>query len=270
MQNKKKVYLIISIVSFSIVLAALAAIGGLLLAYKRQSDNYEQLAAAARTDAPAALTTPATEAAEETQPVETEPPLPTVEIPINFDYLKGENEDIIGWIRVSALGISYPIAQSTDNDYYLHRTFERVDNFAGCIFMEYQNHSDFSDKNTIIYGHNMKNGSMFGTLRKFYEDEVYEKAPYFWIYTPDKIYRYDIFSCAEVAVDSLAYQITFSEEGSFDQFIRDAYSRSVVKGNDIKVTAEDKIVTLSTCTGNEATRFIVQGKLARTYIAKKK
>ena len=136
--------------------------------------------------------------------------------------------------------------------------------------MEYQNHSDFSDKNTIIYGHNMKNGSMFGTLRNFYEDEVYEKAPYFWIYTPDKIYRYDIFSCAEVAVDSLAYQITFSEEGSFDQFIRDAYSRSVVKGNDIKVTAEDKIVTLSTCTGNEATRFIVQGKLARTYIAKKK
>ena len=90
MQNKKKVYLIISIVSFSIVLAALAAISGLLLAYKRQSDNYEQLAAAARTDAPAAPTTPATEAVEETQPVETEPPLPTVEIPINFDYLKGE------------------------------------------------------------------------------------------------------------------------------------------------------------------------------------
>lgn len=190
--------------------------------------------------------------------------------PVDFESLQKVNEDIIGWIRVSALGISYPIAQSTDNDYYLHRTFERVDNFAGCIFMEYQNHSDFSDKNTIIYGHNMKNGSMFGTLRKFYEDEVYEKAPYFWIYTPDKIYRYDIFSCAEVAVDSLAYQITFSEERSFDQFIRDAYSRSVVKGNDIKVTAEDKIVTLSTCTGNEATRFIVQGKLARTYIAKKK
>ena len=95
MQNKKKVYLIISIVSFSIVLAALAAIGGLLLAYKRQSDNYEQLAAAARTAAPAAPTTPATEAVEETQPVETAPPLPTVEIPINFDYLKGENEDII-------------------------------------------------------------------------------------------------------------------------------------------------------------------------------
>ena len=81
--------------------------------------------------------------------------------PVDFESLQKVNEDIIGWIRVSALGISYPIAQSTDNDYYLHRTFERVDNFAGCIFMEYQNHSDFSDKNTIIYGHNMKNGSCF-------------------------------------------------------------------------------------------------------------
>ena len=195
---------------------------------------------------------------------------PVLKNPVDFESLKKVNEDIIGWIRVNALDISYPIAQSTNNDYYLHRTFERVDNFAGCIFMEYQNHSDFSDKNTIIYGHNMKNGSMFGTLRKFYEDEVYEKAPYFWIYTPDKIYRYDIFSCAEVAVDSLAYQITFSEEGSFEKYIDDAYSRSVVKGNDIKVTAEDKIVTLSTCTGNESTRFIVQGKLSKTYWLKKK
>ena len=195
---------------------------------------------------------------------------PVLKNPVDFESLKKVNEDIIGWIRVNALDISYPIAQSTNNDYYLHRTFERVDNFAGCIFMEYQNHSDFSDKNTIIYGHNMKNGSMFGTLRKFYEDEVYEKAPYFWIYTPDKIYRYDIFSCAEVAVDSLAYQITFSEEGSFEKYIDDAYSRSVVKGNDIKVTAEDKIVTLSTCTGNESTRFIVQGKLSKTYWSKKK
>ena len=145
--------------------------------------------------------------------------------------------------------------------------------FYGCYFADagntFGNRNDLS-RNTIIYGHNMKNGSMFGTLRKFYEDEVYEKAPYFWIYTPDKIYRYDIFSCAEVAVDSLAYQITFSEEGSFEKYIDDAYSRSVVKGNDIKVTAEDKIVTLSTCTGNESTRFIVQGKLSKTYWSKKK
>ena len=93
---------------------ALAAIGGLLLAYKRQSDNYEQLAAAARTAAPAAPTAPATEAVEETQPVETEPPLPTVEIPINFDYLKGENEDIIGWIDQPSLEMTNQLMRESD------------------------------------------------------------------------------------------------------------------------------------------------------------
>ena len=146
MQNKKKVYLIISIVSFSIVLAALAAIGGLLLAYKRQSDNYEQLAAAARTAAPAAPTTPATEAAEETQPVETEPPLPTVEIPINFDYLKVEDEDIIGWIVVDGTLIDYPILYDTTyNYYYLNRNYEGTATGYGSIFVLVENAGDFTN-----------------------------------------------------------------------------------------------------------------------------
>lgn len=195
---------------------------------------------------------------------------PVMRNPVDFDKLKEVNEDIIGWIRVSALDISYPIAQSIDNDYYLHRTFEREDNFAGCIFMEYQNNSDFSDKNTIIYGHNMKNGSMFGKLRKFYEEGVYESAPYFWIYTPDEIYRYDIFSCSEVGVSSKTYQITFSKEEDFAQYIDNAFTSSVVDGTDVKVTTDDRIVTLSTCTGNEATRFVVQGKLAKIYKSAKK
>lgn len=195
---------------------------------------------------------------------------PVMVNPVDFDGLHEVNEDIIGWLRVNALDISYPIAQSTDNDYYLHRTFEKVENFAGCIFMEYQNSSDFSDKNTIIYGHNMKNGSMFGTLRKFYEEGVYEKAPYFWIYTPDKIYRYDIFSCGEVEATGRAYQITFADDDDFLNYIDEAFLRSVVDNSEIEMDAEDKIVTLSTCTGNEATRFVVQGKLARTYKSAKK
>lgn len=189
---------------------------------------------------------------------------PVLKNPIDFKRLKEVNEDIIGWIRVNATDISYPIAKSTDNDFYLHRTFEKEENFAGCIFMEYQNESDFSDKNTIIYGHNMKNGSMFGTLRKFYEEGVYESAPYFWIYTPDEIYRYDIFSCSEVGVTSKTYLITFTEE-EFAEYIDNAFEQSVVDGTDIQVSADDKIVTLSTCTGNEATRFVVQGKLAKIY-----
>ncbi len=194
---------------------------------------------------------------------------PVMKNPIDFESLLKVNEDIIGWIRLKGLDISYPIAQAEDNEYYLHRTFERVENFAGCIFMEYQNRSDFSDKNTIIYGHNMKNGSMFGRLKEYYEDGVYESTPYFWIYTPEKIYRYDIISCAEVGSVSDAYQITFADDNDFMEFVDSAFSKSIVDTQGIEVTPEDRIVTLSTCTGNDATRFIVQGKLSRTYIAAK-
>lgn len=214
---------------------------------------------------------PETEAETETEIVEDEDGntrveyYPVLRNPIDFESLQEVNEDIIGWLKVNALDISYPIAQGEDNDYYLHRTFEGVENFAGCIFMEYQNSSDFSDKNTIIYGHNMKNGSMFGKLKKFYEEGVYESKPYFWIYTPDKIYRYDIFSCSQVGAYSDTYQITFSEDEDFETYIKRAFESSIVDGTAIDVDADDKIVTLSTCTGNEATRFVVQGKLARVY-----
>ena len=87
--------------------------------------------------------------------------------PVDFDGLQAINEDIIAWLRVGALDLSYPVTQAEDNDYYLHRTFRREDNFAGCIFLDYLNEPDFSDQNSIIYGHNMKNGSMFGTLSHF-------------------------------------------------------------------------------------------------------
>lgn len=194
-------------------------------------------------------------------------PVIVVPNPIDFGSLQKINDEIIGWIKVTALDISYPIAQAEDNEYYLHTTFQNTYNFAGCIFMDYQNKSNFTDQNTLIYGHNMKNGSMFGKLKKFYEEGVYEKSPYFWIYTPDKIYKYEIFTCSEVAADSETYQLSFENESTFQQYLNDAVERSVVKSN-VAVTGKDKIVTLSTCTGNDATRFIVQGKLIKSYNAK--
>ena len=78
----------------------------------------------------------------------------------------------MGWLRIRALGISYPVVQGEDNDFYLHRTFEKEDNFAGCIFVNCDNSGNFTDQNTIIYGHNMKDGSMFGKLKKFREEQI--------------------------------------------------------------------------------------------------
>lgn len=193
--------------------------------------------------------------------------LPVLKNPIDFTQLLSVNSDIVGWLRIRALDISYPVVQGKDNDYYLHRTFEKTDNFAGCLFVNSYNMGDFTDQNTIIYGHNMKNGSMFGKLKNFNDPEVFKKSRYFWIFTPDFIYQYRIFSASVVDKTGLTYQISFTDD-EFDQFISQAYSNSVVDNQDVTVTKEDRIVTLSTCTGDDSTRFVAMGKLAQIYAAR--
>ena len=184
---------------------------------------------------------------------------------VDFDSLKKINSDLVGWLLIDSLGISYPVVQTDNNDYYLHKTFEKKDNFAGCLFIEYQNHSDFSDNNTIIYGHNMKNGSMFGKLRKILEDGVYSKDPYFWIYTEEKVYKFHVFSARTVSVDSESYTLQFATPDDFQSYLNEVAGKSELKCDQVSVDANDKIVTLSTCTGDESTRFVIQGKLVRTY-----
>ncbi|MDO5540186.1 MAG: class B sortase [Eubacteriales bacterium] len=188
-----------------------------------------------------------------------------MENPIDFESLREINTDVTGWLEVEAIDtINYPIVQGEDNDFYLHRTFSKQDNFAGSIFLDCLNSRNFSNRNNILYGHNMKNGSMFGLLKKFREQETYDESPYFWIYTPNWIYKYEIFSCAEVATYSENYQISFSGAAAFQKYIQDAMRQSLIDTG-VDVTLNDTVVTLSTCTGNDATRFIVQGKRVRTY-----
>ncbi len=193
--------------------------------------------------------------------------LPVMANPIDFDQLLALNDDIVGWLRIRALDISYPVVQGEDNDFYLHRTFEKTDNFAGCLFLNYANRSDLTDQNSIIYGHNMKDLSMFGKLKKFREEGTYEKSKFFWIFTPDFIYQYRIFAATVVNKTGLTYQTSFTDE-QFDEFITYAFEHSEIEAGDVEVTKEDRVVTLSTCTGDDATRFAVMGKLAQVYVSK--
>ena len=183
-------------------------------------------------------------------------------IDVDFEKLKSINDDVIGWIYVDALpDISYPIVQGKDNQTYLHQTYEKNYNFAGTIFVDYENGRDFNDCNTLVYGHNMKNGSMFGHLKKFTEDEkLYNNDRYFWILTPDKNYRYEIISAYTTGVNSDTYTLFKGPGEEFEEYLKKIKSYSDIKTEDTELTIKDKIVTLSTCTGNESTRFVVQGK----------
>ena len=187
---------------------------------------------------------------------------PKPPIDVDFAALKSVNEDVVGWIYVEALdNISYPIVQGKDNEMYLHQTYEKNYNFAGTLFVDYENSGDFSDCNTLIYGHNMKNGSMFGHLKKFVEDQgLYNKSRYFWILTPDKNYRYEIISAYTTGVDSDTYTLFKGPGEEFQNYLETIRGYSEIQTDPGELTIKDKIVTLSTCTGNESTRFVVQGK----------
>ncbi len=193
--------------------------------------------------------------------------LPVMENPIDFASLEAINSDLVAWLKVPALELSYPVVQGEDNEYYLHNSFEKEDLFAGCLFMNYDNAPDFSDKNTIIYGHNMRNGSMFGKLKKFRDESVYNTDRSFWVYTKDIIFEYEIISARVVGSVGAAYQTVFKEE-EFQEFLDAAMENSEVDNSMVTVSTDDHITTLSTCTGDSSTRFVVQGRIAQMYASK--
>ena len=145
----------------------------------------------------------------------------------------------------------------------LDRIFKRIyeDDINGTLFMDPRTDLVQRSTNIIIYGHNMKNGSMFGHLKKFTEDEkLYNNDRYFWILTPDKNYRYEIISAYTTGVNSDTYTLFKGPGEEFEEYLKKIKSYSDIKTEDTELTIKDKIVTLSTCTGNESTRFVVQGK----------
>ena len=219
--------------------------------YKKGTDEYNQIEEMAVTERDADSAEVAGPSAQLKPPIE-----------VDFDKLKSVNEDVVGWIYVDALpDISYPIVKGKDNQTYLHQTYEKNYNFAGTIFVDYENSGDFSDCNTLVYGHNMKNGSMFGHLKKFREDDkLYKQDKYFWILTPERNYRYEIISAYTTGVNSDTYTLFKGPGEEFEKYLETIKGYSEIQTDDTDLTIKDRIVTLSTCTGNESTRFVVQGK----------
>ena len=150
--------------------------------------------------------------------------------------------------------------QGQDNDKYLHQTFSANENTLGAIFLNVDNKADFSDRNSIIYGHRMKDGSMFRHLQDYEEKSFWEENPYFYIYTPDgKEITYQIYSYAVVDATSDVYLTSFADDGAYQEFLNMTKEVSAYDTG-VEVTTEDTIVTLSTCTSaSDDHRIIVQG-----------
>ena len=181
---------------------------------------------------------------------------------IDFEGLRQQNPDIKAWIQIPALDISYPVVQGEDNSYYLHHLSDGQKNKNGSIFIDCHNASDFSDQNTIIYGHNMKNGSMFGRLDEYKNKMLFEAYPSFYIYLPGKVLEYRIISCYAGRTGSSAYTYQFPKAEDFQNFITKILSRSEYETG-TEVSENDSIVTLSTCVNTDRNyRYLIHGKLS--------
>ena len=127
---------------------------------------------------------------------------------IDFAELRKINEDIVAWIQIPGIGVDYPVVQGEDNEYYLHHTFRKEANKAGSIFLDYRNRADFTEQRVIIYGHNMKDGSMFHVLRKFQDIDFYREHGEIWLYLPNGSTQvYEIVEYEEVRATGEVYKM---------------------------------------------------------------
>lgn len=189
---------------------------------------------------------------------------------LDWDALHEENEDIYAWICVPGTTVDYPVLQHpSDNSFYLNHTIDGAEGIQGCIYTEDYNKKDFTDPHTVIYGHNLKDKTMFSSLHNFEEEELVEDNHFIFIYTKDDVYVYEIFAAYEFHAIHLLDNYELDNEYVYEQYIRDVLNMDTTKArvanirHDIDVTKEDRILTLSTCTSDHdsSLRFLVVGVL---------
>ncbi|MCI5624024.1 class B sortase [Anaerostipes sp.] len=185
---------------------------------------------------------------------------------IDFDKLQKINKEVYAWVYVPGTRIDYPVAQNAkDDSHYLKYNYKNEPEFAGCIYTERLNKKDFTDPNTVLYGHNMRNGSMFQNLHKFEEKSFFRKHTEIYIYTPKKTYIYKIFAAYKYDSRHLLKSFNFDDKKVFKNYLANVMATREMISNirtDVKVTENDRIITLSTCVGGQPdNRYLVQAVL---------
>lgn len=261
--KKKQVYRIISAVSLLVMILAILSIAYMLFLFQKSNREYQALAEAARAAAEQTVLQPQP---GEQQPEGDTPPTEEklIPIPINFAYLLAQNEDIAGWIEVDGTAVDYPILyDNTRLLIYLNRNYLHAYTPYGSVFMLKGNSRDFSDFNTVVYGHNMLDGSMFASLHNFEEQDFFDEHRTILVYTPDRVLTYQIFAAYRTDNLNLLAKFPCTTREERQEYIDHIFSHEVkaIFDRSVEVTPDDRIITLSTCIANPMYRYLVQGVL---------
>ena len=186
---------------------------------------------------------------------------------ISWKALRKMNPEIVAWIEVPGADISYPVVQGTDDTYYLHHSFSREKDAFGTIFLGSVHKKDFQESHCFLYGHNMEGNMMFANLNRYEEKEFWEECPEFYVYTPEKLLNYRIFSVQQAAALSPGFQYGY-ELGSkaYQEQLKTLSGNSLYK-TEVSLDAEAPMVTLVTCNSSldEKIRMTVHGILVKEW-----
>ncbi len=256
----RKIRRVIFIIALVIFIGAIGYIGYTYLGYRKDAKVYEEAVSeyvvASTTFKPIKMT------AQKISPVVQEE-IEEVGLPIevDFDALKEINPDVIGWLYCPDTVINYPVLKTTDNDTYLHHNYKKEYTASGSIFVECANRDDFADLNTIIYGHHMKDGSMFASLSKWTKQEYYEEHPIMYLFTPEQNYIVELFSAYATAAGSDSYYAIQTPCKEMDDYLERVSGKSAFKC-DVELPGDEKYIMLSTCAYMfENARSVLHGKL---------
>lgn len=184
---------------------------------------------------------------------------------VDFEKLKEEAPDVIGWIIQENTNINYPVMHTDNNDYYLNHLYNGTQNKTGSIYVDYENNPEFKDYNTIIYGHNMNDGAMFASLLEYQKQDYYDANKKINLILPNSNYEIEIFTAFvanpnEIGTEKSPWKLEWENYEEYSNWLTNMQNRSMIKNN-VLITPGDKVITLSTCTANGKNRFIVMGKL---------
>lgn len=207
---------------------------------------------------------------ETTEEIEITDPLEGYNVPekdIDFATLKQDtNEHIYAWITVPGTVIDYPVLQHPEVfGYYLDHNLDHSEGYPGCIYSQLYNSTEWDDPMTVLYGHNMKDGTMFAGLHQYEDSQFFEENPYIYVYTEDSVLVYRIFAAYEYSDLDLVQLYMLGGEAAYTEYLDSIYSLDGWNNNfntEIEVTVDDKVLTLATCISNKPTnRYLVQGVL---------
>lgn len=271
--NKKKsgdIYKIICIILLIILIGIVAVWGYRIIAENRANSKYEEIqntvnSAAKQAETEAVIIETETEEETETETEEVQNAFDIPEKNLDWSSLYAENKDIYAWIYIPGTQVDYPVLQSASDDtYYLNHNIDGSYGKPGCIYTEKINSKDFTNYNTVLYGHNMKNGEMFGCLHDYEDKTFFDENPYVYVYTEEKTYVYEIFAAYTATNAHILNTNDFSTQEGFADYLDNVVYNKALTGNfrnDTRVTSDNRIITLSTCTSNSSKRWLVQAVL---------